>query len=108
MADLWRIKLGKGTANSGSGQWEYYEDRERMAADLLDFALEAAAGYESSAVPHRVGRLVRSWRKHKQGVEEEPRYRIQRVYNVDQMIDNEWVPVKWRLIPPSIQFEDDE
>lgn len=75
-----------------------------MAACLLDFALEAAAEDLRSDNARRIGRVVRSWRRHKQGIEQEETYRIRDIYNVDRMVNDQWVSVKWRLVPPSIEF----
>ena len=100
--EIYRLRLSKGTASSGSGHWEYYEDFERLERDLLEAAIEAH-GRDHDRRALGLWLACRAWLEHV--FRKDPSdYGVRRVVAVERLHDDEWVEMRWTLQPPSIQI----
>lgn len=109
MAEVFRIKLAMGTATSGGGEWRMYDDREEMEVALFNAMLEVEARGDVYRNPQR--EMLRAWvlrflpqaREKDKEYPDLRRYGIRNVFAVEQFIDGEWVALKYRIIPPSLE-----
>lgn len=104
---MYRIKLGVNDGGSSTGEWRYYEEHERFAQDLLLFAIENARNSRGPdrdlarvfGAWRRLYRLPRKFLKHEN-------YEVRDIFAVDRLVGDQWLPVKYRLSPPSITIQE--
>lgn len=105
MADLWRIRMVKGTANSSGGEREIVESREAMERMLLNAACEAAEDHRQNKDGDE-RRRFRAWRVLVRRLPEPEGWTVQRIVGVDHLVDGEWVECKWSLRAPELAVEE--
>jgi hypothetical protein len=102
MAELYRIKMGMRSGAASWGKWDYYEDENSFKEKLL------LALISEEATRARGSRLI--WRSARAWLGEilevdENKPQIDRVFAAEKLVEGEWVDLKPRLIPPSLEFD---
>lgn len=98
--EVYRLKLRRGTTSNWP-DWRLYESKGDFESDLLEALIEEAANYHNRS-PF-VG-ACRAWIEHM--FNRDRNYRaVVRVIGAEQLIDGEWVELKPRLVPPSLEYD---
>jgi len=98
MSDLWRIKTTIRYGGGSTGDWSYYESQDSFEDALFSAALSA----EANGRGEYRRRFRTWWRK----LENDETPYVDRVVAVDRMVNDEWVPVKWKIVPPVLVVEE--
>ena len=101
--DIYRITTSRRSGSGSSGKREIVQGRSEMEHKLFPLAVEAMAHTDS----WHVGRKERgrSWRWREwweQNIlrDEDDYPSVYRVVAVEELIDSEWVAMRWRLTDP--------
>jgi len=107
MPEIYRLRLSKGTQNSHVPDWRLYESRDSFEHDLMDAMLEAESRAYRSKMTDAEHYLVKIWHRLR-GTGNSDAFGINKIVGAEQLIDDEWVDLKPRLVPPRIEFDNGE
>jgi len=98
--NLYRVHYGWTTGGASSSEIEYYEKVESLKRDLLEHHLDILAGNHKNWLSFV---LADAWRRFL-GRAENTR-RTTRIYKVEKVVNDEWVPVEYKFIEPEVLLD---
>lgn len=104
MTEIYRLRLSKGTSNSHVPDWRLYENRAEFERDLLESMLEVESRNHRSRLTDSEHWAVRIWHRLR-GTGNDDGFGINKIIGAEQLIDDEWVDLRPRLVPPKIEYD---
>lgn len=98
--EMYRMRLGNRRNMASWGEVKYFESRDTLERELFNAVISAE---QKKARTFLTRQMLSYWAKRIFG--DDRSETIDSIYFVEQMIDGEWVPMKYEFTPPKLTLE---